>query len=157
MVLAVRRGRDRYGQYSWWPSRTLTPTLHVKDVRGTCKWCGLPADTPRRMWHNECVVAYKVATGQHSIWWSCCSPNDPKAPGSCAACGGRGVWEIDHIVALGIAQRRYHLGLDRRWWRAWWVENLQWLCSECHRAKTRRDRQVMRDLDNGVVRMEFAA
>ena len=159
LVRRIREAEEYYADLlpTTWPRRQLIRSIHVKDVRGTCKFCGLPTDRPRQMWHKECVVAYKVATGDHSIWWSYQSPNDPKAPGQCAACRTRrAVWEIDHIVPLGVAARRYHLG-DRRWWRAWWVENLQWLCRECHLQKTREDRQLMRDLDNGVLRLDFAA
>ena len=158
LVWRIREAKEYHKDYSWWPSRALVKSIHVKDVRGTCKWCRSAADTSRQMWHKECAVTYLVARGDHSIFWSVKSPNDPNDPGECAACGTtRAAWEIDHEVPLGVASRRYHLGRDRRWWRAWWVENLQWLCAECHKIKTREDRNMMRDLDKGVAQLEFTA
>lgn len=157
----VRRIRDAESYYAdllptSWPRRKLIQSIHVKDLRGTCKFCKLPTDRRRQMWHKECVVAYKLACGDHAIFWEVRNPNNPDDPGECAVCGiKKAVWEIDHVVPLGVAARRYQLGLRRYWWRAWWVENLQYLCRDCHLDKTRLDRQLMRDLDNGVERLPF--
>jgi len=140
-------------------SRAVTahrrPEIRFTDApRGTCRWCGegiVYADGPkrgepdrRRRWHPECVSTY--------------SASDPREVrrrlrrrdrGRCAACGldtvklrrelrGRGMtkklrergfvprrslWEVDHIVPL-VDGGSHDL------------DNLQTLCSPCHRAKT---------------------
>ena len=54
--------------------------------------------------------------------------------------------EIDHVVALGVAARR---GDRKGILRAYTLDNLQWLCPPCHVVKTKADRAVMANLDNG--------
>jgi len=51
----------------------------------------------------------------------------------CASCGQLHLkMELDHIIALGLG------GTDE-------ASNLQLLCRECHRDKTRNDRRAMSD------------
>ena len=63
------------------------------------------------------------------------------------ACSPGETFQLDHIVALGIAHRRG----DRKsilW--AYTLDNLQWLCPDCHRSKTSIDRRIMANLDKGL-------
>jgi len=122
--------------------------------RGTCRWCGEPilygpgpkegTVDRRRRWHPACVAAYNAS-----------DPREVRRRlrrrdrGRCAACGldtvalrrelrGRGMtralrkrgfvprrslWEVDHVVPL-VDGGSHDL------------DNLQTLCTPCHRAKT---------------------
>ena len=60
----------------------------------------------------------------------------------CALCGGPAE-NVDHIVALGIANR---LG-EREYRKASQPTNLQFVCVACHKVKSREDRWAMAFLD----------
>ena len=108
-----------------------------KPVR-TCVWCGTGCG-PGRRWHDDCVVAYLVARGATTH----VGTGVPLIPYRvCAECGADARCEVDHDVALSVARER---GVER-WWRAWTVGNLRALCPGCHRAKTRRDRRLLAQL-----------
>ena len=107
---------------------------------GMCKWCQQPCER-RRMWHSECAKAYLVAKGL--VVHAGTSRPLIKYTG-CEECGSKAM-EIDHRVALSVAWERMLTG-DRRWWAAWTIGNLRWLCRECHVTKTRDDRYVLRKL-----------
>ena len=59
----------------------------------------------------------------------------------CGACGGAAA-ELDHRLAIEVVRT---MGPDALM-RAFTLENLQWLCRECHRRKTRLDRRLARYL-----------
>ena len=122
---------------------------------GVCKWCGLPIQEGRRLWHFAC-------TGYYYAFWAQPSGRGAIPTGemvdvdtpygrtiqrpTCPACGEAGLthFELDHILAIGVARR---LGL-RFYRRAYLPENLWWICERCHKAKTAFDRALMRSLDN---------
>ena len=135
-----------------------------------CHWCKR-ATTPRKgakgYWHPLCLRAYYAAMAVTTM----ADGRSILPKGPCAKCGIEKYtytitfpetkdWEypvppreiekaleIDHIVALGIAHRRG----DRKgllW--AYTLDNLQWLCPDCHRSKTSIDRRIMANLDKGL-------
>ena len=57
----------------------------------------------------------------------------------CERCGGPAA-ELDHRLAINVARAVGPEALRR----AFTLENLQWLCSSCHRRKTRLDRRLAR-------------
>ena len=59
----------------------------------------------------------------------------------CEGCAGPAA-ELDHRLAINVARALGPQALRR----AFTLENLQWLCSSCHRRKTRLDRQLARFL-----------
>ena len=133
----------------------LPATFTNKRVPGFCRWCGLEIvekgkRLTRRSWHPECVTAYFIATSstaQRRALWE-------RDKGVCRQCGldtlakalserpewyhahlKLGVstskyWQADHVVALINAER------DLKFWT---LENLQTLCTECHKKKTKQD------------------
>jgi 5-methylcytosine-specific restriction endonuclease McrA len=143
------------------------PCIPFSDAeRGTCRWCGrsIVHDTGpkrgeinrRRRWHQDCVDTY--------------NQTDPREArrrvrrrdrGRCASCGldtyslrrtlkGRGshrklrelgfvprrsLWELDHVVPL-IDGGGHEL------------DNLQTLCTPCHKTKTAREASLRRTRDS---------
>ena len=93
-----------------------------RPVNGVCRWCGEHASSIQLTWHGYCLDAYRVASGQK--------------PGMqltmCQGCAGPAD-ELDHRLAINVARARGPQALRR----AFTLENLQWLCSSCHRRKTR--------------------
>ena len=110
--------------------------------RGTCRWCGR-ACKRSRLWHGPCFVAYLAATTQSGKLINKLHP--PGGGAECEFCGrvdeGWDLHELDHIDALGLASAS---GDWQRYRRALSLDNLQWLCSECHRHKTAHDRKLIR-------------
>ena len=120
---------------------------------GICRWCGLEVDLGKKgrklRWHIECQRWYYAArgsAGQGTVIYSdgAYHPTVPHTP--CVECGTddtRYRGELDHRIALGFAVRlgvRVHV-------RALTRPNMVWLCSPCHKEKTKRDRALMADLD----------
>ena len=136
--------------------RAMLPTfgqLRGKGVllahRGICRWCKLPiAEKRRSLWHEDCVPAYWAATGNQSglvgyFFRQHCAVHD--ADPWCEQCGpgSNGVVELDHRDALSVA---WASGDERRMLRALTLNNLRWLCHDCHKVKTGDDRRLMNEL-----------
>ena len=95
-------------------------------TNGICRWCYEPTVSIRIRWHLYCLNAYRVASGQH--------PDEIQRT-LCEICGDPSD-EIDHRLAIGVART---LG-PAAMLRAFTLDNLRWLCRNCHRRKTRQDR-----------------
>ena len=140
----------RYNNYSRFRLPTFGP-LYGKGayakLGGRCRWCRQPiGEKGRRAWHEQCVVAYWAATGNQSgvvnrLWAQYLETHDDYPP--CDGCRDARGRELDHRDALSVA---WASGDERRLMRALSLGNLQWLCHDCHAAKTGRDRGLMRDL-----------
>lgn len=121
--------------------------------KGICRWCDGPCD-PKRQWHPACVVEFKIVAwpseARLATW------NRDK--GICARCRkdscanlrvyladkGRfqqaidnyvsrqsgDLWQHDHIRPLVEARG------DLSFWR---LDNIQTLCTPCHKQKGRED------------------
>ena len=121
------------------PDRGLFGTFAPLRRRNSiCRWCEEPCD-PGRAWHQECVPWYWCATGQQAGIGG--QPLIPRT-GVCAECGANTTGQLDHRLAIGVARL---LG-ERAWLRAHMLTNLQWLCSDCHLAKTAQDLARMSEL-----------
>lgn len=101
--------------------------------RGTCRWCQTEAPSGRHNWHGECHVAFAVARGRTRI-----GSTSVIRLGPCAACDARRGRDVDHDVALVTGHSMLAAG-QRRWWRAWWIENLRCLCVACHKTKSGKE------------------
>lgn len=110
-----------------------------------CRWCNLPVVGRAKWWHPECSRLFHIA-----IWmdapWHFARIEEHYANGNvvCALCGKSGWYEsmeLDHIVPL-IA--------DHSHIRCWMPANLQFLCHDCHVAKTARDMQMLRESRRAV-------
>lgn len=99
--------------------------------KGRCLWCGLPLDVGqgRRMWHDSCVVWHAITRGVRRSLTGQWVVKKTRCP-----CGRRGK-ELDHRTPVMLAAHRG----PREYARAFLPENLQWLCEECHRLKTKED------------------
>ena len=110
---------------------------------GICRWCEQPLPGDRRSkWHRSCAVAYLVAKGK--VVHAGLGRRPLIGKGRCEVCRAKGK-EIDHRTALSVARQLEAMG-DRKWWRAWTVGNLRWLCRPCHREKTNSDRAWVAEL-----------
>lgn len=118
---------------------------------GSCRWCGLEIRKPdgslwvRRTWHPECVDLVAIAkdsAAQRQHCWD-------KDRGKCNVCGKQtcdptrkkqwnsgDLWQADHIRPLFLGK-----GLDRAFFAP---ENLQTICTECHKAKNVADARAAR-------------
>lgn len=113
----------------------LPETMSQRIPLGTCRWCGLPIlpgqrkNPERCTWHLECLeIYYVISDPAHAR-----RETLARSGGVCAICGGVAT-EHDHIMplidALPLA--------DNPLW-PWLLGNLQSLCPDCHRAKTKRE------------------
>ena len=147
---ATVRGRQLVAPTALFPQRRFR----------ICSWCWGATDEPRRRyWHSECMIwtyaakciltPYAAMKGrmmpewegpEHKAYW--------KEWGSqcCAACGSRDQLEIEHELAISVA---VELG-RRAIMRAFCPGNLRYLCHDCHAAKTRQDRIILKYLRCGM-------
>lgn len=105
---------------------------HPDRPKGHCAWCWLPRDPKQHYqanYHGDCALVMTMLKGvrrtPYGKWVI------PKVD---CQCGAEGT-ELDHVLPLSLAVRE---GL-RVWIRAFLPPNLQWLCVDCHRKKTRSD------------------
>ena len=112
------------------PRRLVTRTASWGEppVRGVCRWCHEHTAAIHLTWHDYCLAAYRVASGQKPLGIRVTM---------CEGCGGPAA-ELDHMLAINVARALGPEALRR----AFTLENLQWLCSSCHRRKTRLDRRT---------------
>ena len=103
-----------------------------RPVNGVCRWCHEHTAAIHLTWHDYCLAAYRVASGQKPLGIQVTM---------CEGCGGPAA-ELDHRLAINVARAMGPEALRR----AFTLENLQWLCSSCHRRKTRLDRRLARFL-----------
>ena len=122
------------------PGRALVGGFDMgRGTPGRCRWCRLPTDG-RKKWHPACVQGYTIAIGRTIGLGN--KPIITDAPCPCGADSR----ELDHIVSLALAKAR---GDRRGLLRAYTVGNLQWLCRECHKAKTADDFRRIANLKAG--------
>ena len=147
---ALAQGRELRGKRNFLPA-SYGWKLH----KGLCRWCQEPVDSNRRRWHWTRILYYNAATGAGHVGarrpdavpnhWGI-TPNEyilpPEEQWECHLCG-KPSRELDHKVAIGVAARE---GI-RAVLRAFLPDNLQWLCHDCHVAKTREDRFKMSSLE----------
>ena len=134
----------------------------IRRYDGHCRWCGGKTDyglgykrARPRAWHLSCLPYYFAATGvdaRAGVWATDGAFHAAYPITACAECGRddlayRGRGELDHRVAIALAARQ---GL-REYARAFLPDNLQWLCSDCHKAKTASDVGAMAALDRPEV------
>ena len=111
---------------------------------GSCAWCWTPKDPGQHTnanYHPDCVIIMTALKGIRETPYG-----KPLVPRGLCECGEEAT-ELDHIVPLSIAVMD---GL-RVWIRAFMPSNLQWLCRECHRRKTSKDRADLARRRNGIV------
>lgn len=104
-----------------------------------CRWCSLPILTKdgkpnkRRLWHEKCSSTFLIATQPRAARRALRKRDKTR----CAVCGVKCdhkkiKWEADHILPLwqSKGELRYFL-----------LDNIQTLCLEHHRQKTKTDMQ----------------
>ena len=118
------------------PRRLVTRTASWEEppVRGVCRWCHEHTSAIHLTWHDYCLAAYRVASGQKPLGIQVTM---------CEGCGGPAA-ELDHRLAINVARAMGPEALRR----AFTLENLHWLCGSCHRRKTRLDRRLARFLSD---------
>ena len=133
LAIHFREAWPRIRQWRQYSRGLLAPFGQEKGHTGRCCWCRLQLKESYRKWHRECYQAYLIATGQPvlHLW-----PIWKRPPCPC----GEPAWELDHRDALILA---WTTGDPRRIMRAWTLNNLAWLCHECHKAKTTADMQAL--------------
>ena len=119
--------------------RRAAPIIRGGEM-GTCNWCLKECQWPNR-WHRGCRVWYWLLGDgpeglrpdqnmRKMLRW-----NQIVAPTPCTGCGAahhRGQMTLDHRVSVRAAARAG----ERKFIRAFFPENLQWLCRACHQEKT---------------------
>ena len=106
-------------------------------TKGECWWCKQPCDS-RRVWHDDCFIAYGVASG--GVYYS--NTSIRYTDGNCVVCGDCMDIEVDHFISLAVA-REYKKHGQKGWWKAWTLNNLRPLCRACHLKKTADDRRLL--------------
>ena len=128
----LRRGRFLYGR----------KLIDLGDLYNTgcrrkyrCRWCHLPVSNRRRSYcDDDCqrqlhsVLGYRVFPTTWSL-------------AKCVQCGQPWSWEarqgleVDHELPIFRARKLGHKAMIA----AFLLDNLRWLCRECHRQKTTAD------------------
>ena len=145
VLLLVRRdpSGEEVGMMTFRVAGDRRPPMPVGRLFGSCPWCGVHLHEKRRQWHPRCVRAYRIA---------CFSKDQRDAvferdAGVCAVCSAKPNekrdhqgfligWDADHIRPLWSTPQEVSLE-DRDAW--WGLANLQTLCWDCHKAKSRRE------------------
>ena len=99
-------------------------------LKGYCRWCGLPVtEKRRRFWDSDCQLQFGLALN---------GIMRPQGKCQCAECGVTRVkMEKDHKLAIFIARR---IG-PKAVIASFLLENMQWLCRACHKAKTAQEKR----------------
>lgn len=111
-----------------------------------CHWCQTPVTGPhaaqnRRhaIWHKGCLDAYDASRGRTRSTAKKKLGQPLIPPAHCAGCSEpyHPSFHVDHRLALSVAAAA---SCERCLIAAYRIDNLQWLCQNCHRCKTPRDR-----------------
>ena len=140
MPTIVRRRRFRglalhHGRHpSRHPRRLVLRTSRWGEppVHGRCRWCYENTAGIHLTWHEYCLDAYRVASGQKPARIQLTM---------CESCAGPAE-ELDHRLGIAVARSLSPDALRR----AFTIENLRWLCHDCHKRKTVLDRRIGRYL-----------
>lgn len=115
--------------------------------RGTCRFCGQSiieggVQNNRKHWHQACADRWKIMN----------SPTEARKfvfrreHGTCQGCSGKSLlmkdFHVDHIKPL------FEAGGDLSYYGS---ENMQLLCHDCHKAKTKTDMDRFRTLKQGTA------
>ena len=118
--------------------------------RGWCFWCHLPAANRRRTYcsddcrqQRDAVLGYRVFPIFPSVL----------SQAQCVDCGQRDTWkhplnmEVDHELSIHLARQISMKALVA----AFLLDNLRWLCANCHKQKTAADRREISIARRGVL------
>lgn len=153
LVYYVKHHPHGYGGRVFTGARRIVgPANGIKRERGICCWCFRPTETKQATWHRYCYAQWMMAAGNSVHNFKEYLPDH-----QCAVCGLEDFnLELDHKVAIGIAERTDH----REHIRAFAWGNLQWLCREHHKEKTAEDvrriaemKRAEKEREAGLVRM----
>lgn len=116
-----------------------------------CRWCeGEIMDRKRgclairRTWHigrdgePDCLSAYYSHTDSKVQFRLLVQRDGPM----CKCCGVKRGSDVDHVLALGLVVL---IIPEPERWKWWGLMNLQILCFDCHKAKTREDVRKIRN------------
>lgn len=119
--------------------RSLKLYLTTPGIPGRCRWCKGEIRDPktrailtRKTWHPECVGIYESQAHSDKLRKAILA----RDKGICAKCGidctdWKHFWQADHIVPLAAGGSFEH-------------SNVQTLCDECHKAKSKADIQTIK-------------
>ena len=116
------------------PARFLSTRMLRMIKRTTeersCTLCGLAVQPPRFTWHKECWQALEPHT---SIGFTkVCRAELRKTVGHCRSCDKKTKsYQFDHIVPVALGGSNL-------------PENIQLLCLDCHKQKTKEDMHAIR-------------
>ena len=136
-----RRHKKTFGKYDEevWDGnfrQPPKPKSYYTKVKGQCRWCDkiiVKEDgsiNVRKNWHQDCVNEYMFiyhSKETRAIVYK-------RDSGICAWCDSLSHrWHADHIKPLVEQKGKSVKELDYTYWG---MDNLQTLCSNCHRMKT---------------------
>lgn len=145
----------------------MPASMLAAPVHGMCRWCGHPTDTRKRIWHEACVVEYRIAQGQLSLaipdiiardgdqCWRCKDPPELIPARGFRYMGEVYIHEPEDFSIVAHASRVAPLALfevdhEIPLWKArdapeagrlwyWLLPNLRLLCWRCHASKTKAE------------------
>ena len=136
-----RRHKKTFGKYDEevWDGnfrQPPKPKSYYTKVKGQCRWCDkiiVKEDgsiNVRKNWHQDCVDEYMFiyhSKETRAIVYK-------RDRGVCVWCDSLSHrWHVDHIKPLVEQKGKSVKELDYSYWG---MDNLQTLCSNCHRMKT---------------------
>ena len=115
------------------PPRYLEPSMlgivKLTTSNRSCRLCGLEVKPPKYTWHKECWDALYPFT---SNGWQDQMYKAKRRIKNCQNCNKAAPLEGDHIIPIALGGMPY-------------LENLQLLCSDCHKEKTASDMKQIRE------------
>lgn len=122
------------------PARFLAPRMlckiNLQASQRPCRLCGLEVPRPARSWHKACWSALEPETAQG--WKTLCEEVYKRDKYTCQTCHkdvldfraaaryNKRPYSVDHKVALCLGGKHQ-------------LDNLQLLCVECHKLKSKED------------------
>jgi 5-methylcytosine-specific restriction endonuclease McrA len=117
----------------------IMPPIQFEPGERTCRLCGFQCQPPARSWHKECYLAFEPESAEG--WKRITKEALKRCKQHCEACGAdlkilkqttltpwRKVYDVDHKIALFKGGKHSS-------------DNVQILCQDCHKAKTKKDLQ----------------
>ena len=126
--VAINATQGIVGKYPRYLEAGALGQIRLTDRNHYCRLCGTDVQFPQKSWHKECWSALEPFT---SGGWHAQLYKAQKLQKHCDCCGKIAPTEGDHIVPIALGGLPYK-------------NNLQLLCSVCHKAKTVEDLKLIK-------------
>ena len=126
--VSIKATQGKMGKFPRYLEPNMLGQIKLTNSNRCCRLCGEEVPPPKYTWHTECWKALEPFT---SIGWQKQLNTALRKCRNCQGCGKSASLEGDHIIPVALGGLPY-------------LNNLQLLCSECHKAKSVIDNKAIR-------------